>query len=56
MKGLEFDVVFLIDVDEEYYKNIKYDVKLLYVGCMRLFYDLWIFYSGEVLFLIKGLK
>ncbi|QWI60844.1 DNA helicase UvrD [Bacillus mycoides] len=55
-KGLEFDAVLLIDVDEEHYKNTKHDAKLLYVGCTRSLHDLWIFYSGEVSPLIKGLK
>ncbi|MGF2714199.1 helicase UvrD [Bacillus mycoides] len=55
-KGLEFDAVLLIDVDEEHYKNTKHDAKLLYVGCTRSLHDLWIFYSGEISPLIKGLK
>ncbi|QWI49870.1 HelD family protein [Bacillus mycoides] len=53
-KGLEFDAVLLIDVDEEHYKNTKHDAKLLYVGCTRSLHDLWIFYSGEISPLIKG--
>ncbi|OJD58210.1 3'-5' exonuclease [Bacillus sp. NH11B] len=52
-KGLEFDAVLLIDVDEEHYKNTKHDAKLLYVGCTRSLHDLWIFHSGEVSRLIK---
>ncbi|WP_212936544.1 HelD family protein [Bacillus hominis] len=52
-KGLEFDAVLLIDVDEEHYKNTKHDAKLLYVGCTRSLHDLWLFYSGEVSPLIK---
>ncbi|MFB5563292.1 HelD family protein [Bacillus cereus] len=55
-KGLEFDAVLLIDVDEEHYKNTKHDAKLLYVGCTRSLHDLWIFHSGEASPLIKGLK
>ncbi|HDR3491517.1 3'-5' exonuclease [Bacillus wiedmannii] len=55
-KGLEFDAVLLIDVDEEHYKNTKHDAKLLYVGCTRSLHDLWIFHSGEVSPLINGLK
>ena len=46
-KGLEFDAVLLIDVDEEHYKNTKHDAKLLYVGCTRSLHDLWIFHSGK---------
>ncbi|MEC2861127.1 UvrD-helicase domain-containing protein, partial [Bacillus cereus] len=45
-KGLEFDAVLLIDVDEEHYKNTKHDAKLLYVGCTRSLHDLWILHSG----------
>ncbi|WP_377865437.1 HelD family protein [Bacillus sp. R86525] len=52
-KGLEFDAVLLIDVDEEHYKNTKHDAKLLYVGCTRSLHDLWIFYSGKASPLIK---
>ncbi|MEF7560057.1 HelD family protein [Bacillus thuringiensis] len=52
-KGLEFDAVLLIDVDEEHYKNTKHDAKLLYVGCTRSLHDLWIFHSGEASPLIK---
>lgn len=55
-KGLEFDAVLLIDVDEEHYKNTKHDAKLLYVGCTRSLHDLWIFHSGEASPLIKELK
>ncbi|MFT4497459.1 HelD family protein [Bacillus cereus] len=55
-KGLEFDAVLLIDVDEEHYRNTKHDAKLLYVGCTRSLHDLWIFHSGEASPLIKGLK
>ncbi|MEX0418163.1 HelD family protein [Bacillus mycoides] len=55
-KGLEFDAVLLIDVDEEHYKNTKHDAKLLYVGCTRSLHDLWIFHSGEASPLIKGIK
>ncbi|MEW9180842.1 3'-5' exonuclease [Bacillus mycoides] len=55
-KGLEFDAVILIDVDEEHYKNTKHDAKLLYVGCTRSLHDLWIFHSGEASPLIKELK
>ncbi|KFM98992.1 DNA helicase UvrD [Bacillus clarus] len=52
-KGLEFDAVLLIDVDEEHYKNTKHDAKLLYVGCTRSLHDLWIFHTGEASPLIK---
>ncbi|MEH6944936.1 HelD family protein [Bacillus sp. JJ722] len=54
-KGLEFDAVILIDVDERHYKNTKHDAKLLYVGCTRALHDLRIFYSGEASPLIQGI-
>ncbi|KEK23122.1 HelD family protein [Bacillus gaemokensis] len=54
-KGLEFDAVLLIDVDEVHYKDTKHDAKLLYVGCTRSLHDLRIFYSGEASPLIKGI-
>lgn len=53
-KGLEFDAVLLIDVDDEHYKDTKHDAKLLYVGCTRSLHDLWIFHGGEASPLIKG--
>ncbi|PNB76412.1 DNA helicase UvrD, partial [Pseudomonas sp. FW305-BF6] len=34
-KGLEFDAVLLMDVDEQHYEVTKQDAKLLYVGCTR---------------------
>ncbi|PEB51438.1 DNA helicase UvrD [Bacillus pseudomycoides] len=55
-KGLEFDAVLLIDVDEIHYKDTKHDAKLLYVGCTRSLHDLWIFYSGEASPLIQGIQ
>lgn len=54
-KGLEFDAVLLIDVDERHYKGTKHDAKLLYVGCTRSLHDLRIFYSGKVSPLIQGI-
>ncbi|MFJ8526684.1 HelD family protein [Bacillus sp. NPDC094106] len=55
-KGLEFDAVLLIDVDEIHYKDTKHDAKLLYVGCTRSLHDLWIFYSGEASPLIQRIQ
>ncbi|MEH7648046.1 ATP-binding domain-containing protein, partial [Bacillus toyonensis] len=39
VKGLEFDAVILMDVDEDHYKNTKHDAKLLYVACTRSLHD-----------------
>lgn len=55
-KGLEFDAVIIIDVDEMHYKGTKHDAKLLYVGCTRALHDLRIFYSGEPSPLITGIQ
>lgn len=55
-KGLEFDAVLLIDVDERHYKDTKQDAKLLYVGCTRALHDLRIFYSGEASPLLQKVK
>jgi DNA helicase-2/ATP-dependent DNA helicase PcrA len=44
-KGLEFDAVMLIDVNEDEYLNRKRDAKLLYVGCTRALHELWLFHS-----------
>ncbi|PEF26376.1 HelD family protein [Bacillus pseudomycoides] len=55
-KGLEFDAVLLVDVDEVHYKGTKHDAKLLYVGCTRSLHDLRIFYSGEASPLIQGIQ
>ena len=54
-KGLEFDAVLLIDVDDRHYKGTNHDAKLLYVGCTRALHDLRIFYSGEASPLIQGI-
>ncbi len=34
-KGLEFDSVLMVDVDEEHYPETEQTIKLLYVGCTR---------------------
>ncbi|WP_127579357.1 HelD family protein [Paenibacillus koleovorans] len=47
-KGLEFDAVILVDVDETRYSANVQDGKLLYVGCTRALHQLWIHYEGRV--------
>jgi DNA helicase-2/ATP-dependent DNA helicase PcrA len=47
-KGLEFDAVILVDVDEENYNNSPLSAKLLYVGCTRALHKLYVFYSGTI--------
>ncbi|GGI17291.1 HelD family protein [Gottfriedia solisilvae] len=46
-KGLEFDAVLLMDVDEQHYEATNQDAKLLYVGCTRALHELWVLYSGR---------
>ncbi|TVY10059.1 HelD family protein [Paenibacillus cremeus] len=46
-KGLEFDTVFLIDVDPDHYTATPQDAKLLYVGCTRALHELKLFYSDQ---------
>lgn len=52
-KGLEFDAVLLIDVDETHYTADSRDAKLLYVACTRALHRLWITYVNKVSPLIE---
>lgn len=45
-KGLEFDAVFICDVDNENYV-VEDDKKLLYVACTRALHRLMLFYMGD---------
>lgn len=54
-KGLEFDAVLLLDVDEQHYEASKQDAKLLYVGCTRALHELWVLYSGHKSPLIENI-
>lgn len=45
-KGLEFDAVLLVDVDDQHYEETNQDAKLLYVGCTRALHNLLVLYSG----------
>jgi DNA helicase II / ATP-dependent DNA helicase PcrA len=46
-KGLEFDAVLIVDVDEDHYRLTAQDAKLLYVGCTRALHTLWLLYNGN---------
>ncbi|KAB3530436.1 RNA polymerase recycling motor HelD [Alkaliphilus serpentinus] len=46
-KGLEFDGVFLWNVDEDHYTDDPMDVKLLYVGITRALHRLYLYYLGK---------
>lgn len=50
-KGLEFDEVIVIDVDNKTYST-DYDSSLLYVACTRAMHCLTLLYSGEKSFLL----
>ncbi|WP_379969584.1 HelD family protein [Ectobacillus sp. sgz5001026] len=54
-KGLEFDSVLLVDVDEKHYEDTKQNAKLLYVGCTRALHELWVLYSGKKSPLIENI-
>lgn len=54
-KGLEFDVVMLVNVDNERYKVNELDIKLLYVAMTRPLHLLYVYYCGEVSILLKDL-
>ncbi|MDP5275219.1 HelD family protein [Chengkuizengella axinellae] len=46
-KGLEFDVVIIVDVDEEHYPKNELNIKLLYVACTRALHKLYLLYSNN---------
>lgn len=54
-KGLEFDVVMLVNADSERYKMNELDIKLLYVAMTRPLHLLYIYYCGEMSGLLRGL-
>ena len=45
-KGLEFDAVILITIDEKYHHN-ELDAKLLYVAMTRSLHQLYLFSLGD---------
>ncbi|WP_440895094.1 HelD family protein [Amphibacillus sp. Q70] len=53
-KGLEFDSVLMVDVDEIHYPAIEQTIKLLYVGCTRALHHLSIIYCGKASKLISN--
>jgi DNA helicase-2/ATP-dependent DNA helicase PcrA len=52
-KGLEFDVVMLVNVDRQRYGIDELDIKLLYVAMTRPLHLLYVYYCGEVSELLK---
>ncbi|GIO17412.1 DNA helicase [Oceanobacillus oncorhynchi subsp. incaldanensis] len=53
-KGLEFDTVLMVDVDETRYPVTEQTAKLLYVGCTRALHHLSVIYSGNASKLISN--
>lgn len=53
-KGLEFDAVLMVDVDEKHYPETEQITKLLYVGCTRALHHLSVVYSGKASKLISN--
>jgi DNA helicase-2/ATP-dependent DNA helicase PcrA len=52
-KGMEFDAVILLDVDETQYPDDKLHAKLLFVGCTRALHQLYITHDKSPSPLIK---
>lgn len=48
IKGMEFDAVLLLGVDEKHYPSNEINAKLLYVGCTRALHHLFLFYTGKL--------
>jgi DNA helicase-2/ATP-dependent DNA helicase PcrA len=55
-KGLEFDAVMIMDVDETSYPATEQDAKLLYVGCTRALHSLQLWHSGAASPLIEPIQ
>jgi len=53
-KGLEFDAVLMVGVDEENYGKTPLSAKLLYVGCTRALHKLWLQYAGPISPLVEA--
>ncbi|WP_206915525.1 HelD family protein [Alicyclobacillus suci] len=51
-KGLEFDAVLLVDVDDHHYDTSSLSAKLLYVGCTRALHKLHVHYTDHLCALI----
>lgn len=47
-KGLEFDAVILLDVNNKNYTECDADIKLLYVATTRALHELYALYEGEL--------
>ncbi|MBM7614400.1 RNA polymerase recycling motor HelD [Alkaliphilus hydrothermalis] len=54
-KGLEFDVVFIVNINETYQQN-DLDIKLLYVAMTRTLHRLFIYQKEGTIPLLEGVK
>ncbi len=52
-KGMEFDAVVLMDVDQDNYPDDEIHAKLLYVGCTRAFHHLYLIHEGPISPLVR---
>ncbi|MNZ75722.1 Helicase IV [compost metagenome] len=52
-KGIEFDVVIVVDVSKDRYDNNDSDRKLMYVACTRALHELYLISKGEVSPILK---
>jgi DNA helicase-2/ATP-dependent DNA helicase PcrA len=52
-KGLEFDAVFICDVNAANYRS-EADKRLLYIGCTRALHRLYLLWEGRPSPLLKG--
>ena len=55
-KGLEFDVVMIVDADQERYGENELDIKLLYMAMTRPLHRLHLYYRGELSPLLVGVE
>jgi len=53
-KGLEFDIVMIINQGEDVYREDELDIKLLYVSMTRALHKLYIYYDGQISPLLEG--
>lgn len=54
-KGLEFDVVFIVNLDEEY-KEEELDIKLLYVAMTRTLHRLYIYHTEGKMNILNSIE
>jgi DNA helicase-2/ATP-dependent DNA helicase PcrA len=53
VKGLEFDVAIVVNVDHKTYANTEDDARLLYVAITRPLHQLYLFWVGEISLLLE---